>query len=131
MLSNVCLITFSKYPNFLNFTCTNSSRFAAAILCTYFALTDSKLISAIAASARSSVFELRSGQSLIQLIITHHQALCPKAGSRSPAPQHSSITCFPFRSRVSSIFLQTIKHSYSSSSSSPFSHKPSFYDFFQ
>ena len=67
-----------------------------------------KLISAFAASSRSSEFGLRSGQSPIQLITNHHLVLCSKAGSNDPAPQHCSITCFLFQSRVCFIFLQTI-----------------------
>ena len=52
----------------------------------------------------------------------HHQlVLRTKAGSRSSAPPYCSITCFPFHSHVFFIFLQSVKHSYSSPFSSPFS----------
>ena len=114
MPSDVYLITCSENLNFLDFIFTSSSCFAAAILFTYFFLIENKLISGFAASARSSEFGLRSGQSPIQLDSNHHLVLCSKAGSNDLAHQHCSITCFLFHSRVCFIFLQTLKH-YSSS----------------
>ena len=89
-----------------------------------FFLIGNKLISAFAASARSSEFGLRSGQSPIQLITNHHLhlVLCSMAGSNDLALQHCSVTCFPFHSRVCFIFFLTLKH-HSSSLFSPLSHK--------
>ena len=92
---------FHMYKQFM-FRCSN--------FIYLFFLIGNKLISAFAASTRSSEFGLRSGQSPIQLITNHHLVLCSKEGSNDLAPQHCSITCFPFHSRVYFIFLQTTMH---------------------